>query len=247
MRPLLIAAVITTTLSFGAVSAVSQGRGADAGVTRIAVIEAEDARAATADQLQLLIRVASTPSSPLQAVAVRALGRLERPDVVTHLLPLLEAQAAAVRAEAANALAQCAGKAVAAVREVRDRLLQRLVGERDADVRGAIAESLGRLPAESAAIAADIEKVLLEVASHTEVTKKVQTRAAGGRIVGLTLTPIKDVAVPVPALLGALRGLESFSRVRARAQQGLMPETVARLKSVALAAPAGQILSLIHI
>lgn len=241
MRPLLIAAVITTTISLGAVSSVSQDRGAGAGVTRVAVIQAEDARAATADQLQLLIRVASMPSSPLQVDAVRALGRLERPEVVTHLLPLLEAQAPAVRAEAANALAQCAGREVEAVRAVRDRLLQRLVGEREADVRGAIAESLGRLPTESAAIAADIERALLAVASRTEVTRKVQTRAAGGRIVGLTLTPTKDIAVPVPALLGALRGLESFSRVRARAQQGLMPATVERLKAVALAAPAGQI------
>ena len=61
MRPLLIAAVITTTISLGAVSSVSQDRGAGAGVTRVAVIQAEDARAATADQLQLLIRVASMP------------------------------------------------------------------------------------------------------------------------------------------------------------------------------------------
>jgi cyclophilin family peptidyl-prolyl cis-trans isomerase len=40
------------------------------------------------------------------------------------------------------------------------------------------------------------------------------------------------VAVPTPALVGALRGLEAFARGRARARQGLMPETVEMLEAV---------------
>ena len=57
-----------------------------------------------------VLTTAAASASPLQAMAVRALGRLERPDLVTLLLPLIDAQAAAVRAEAANALAQSRGR-----------------------------------------------------------------------------------------------------------------------------------------
>ena len=42
----------------------------------------------------------------MQAVAVRALGRLERRDVITDLIGFLGASSPEVRAEAANALAQ---------------------------------------------------------------------------------------------------------------------------------------------
>ena len=42
-------------------------------------------------------------------MAVRALGRLERPDQVSTLLPLLDAKEPRVRAEAASALAQSVG------------------------------------------------------------------------------------------------------------------------------------------
>ena len=83
--------------------------------------------------------------------------------------------------------------------------MRRLVGERDADVRGAIAESLGRLPIDSPATATATEKALFDVASRTEVTRHLGKSAAGPRIIGLTLIPSKVVAVPTPALIGALR------------------------------------------
>jgi cyclophilin family peptidyl-prolyl cis-trans isomerase/HEAT repeat protein len=236
MRGHLLIAIVLTL--FGAVVSSGQKAAPPPGVTRVAIIQAEASRAATPEQLHLLT-AAATGASPMQALAVRALGRLERPDLVVTLLPMLEAPVPAVRAEAANALAQSADSDPAAVRTVRERLMARLPDERDADVRGAIAESLGRLPIDSPDVAGATEKTLGETATRFEVVKRVD-KTVGGRVIGLTLTSAKEVAVPMPALLGALRGLESFARGRARAKQSLLPDTIFLLKMLALARPPTQ-------
>ena len=228
---------VAAAVLFAFAAAAIQAAAPPPAVPRFAIIRAEDARAATADELQTLTTAAASDPAPLQAVAVRALGRLERPDLTTTLVPFLDQANAAVRAEAACALAQSAGGDATAVKVAREAMMRRLVGERDADVRGALAESLGRLPIESPAVAVETEKVLVEVASRTEVTHRVGKSSAGPTIIGLTLTPTKVVAVPTPALIGALRGLETFARGRARARQGLMPETVALLRTIVLANP----------
>ncbi len=222
-----------------AATADGQARSPQPDVTRLAIIQAEAARAATPDQLRLLTTAATTPS-PLQAVAVRALGRLERLDQVSALLPLLDAKEPRVRAEAANALAQSAGGDTASARIVRERLMTRLSQERDADATGAIAEALGRLPIDSPAVAGETERALCDVATRFQLVSHVDKSAAGGRIVGLAVTSGKELAVPMPALLGALRGLESFARVRARAKQSLLPDTILVLKTLALARPPEQ-------
>jgi cyclophilin family peptidyl-prolyl cis-trans isomerase/HEAT repeat protein len=210
--------------------------------SRLAIVEAEAARASTPEQLQLLVRAATAPS-PLQATAIRALGRLERPTLVETLVPLLESSQPEPRAEAAWALAQSAGRDAAAARFVRAALLRRLVGEEDPDVRGAIGEALGRLPLEAAPTsgpgAADsVEQALVAIASRVEITRRIERQAAGGRIVGLTLTPTREALVPLPALIGALRGLEALARAKARAQQTLRPETIERLRAIATDDPA---------
>jgi cyclophilin family peptidyl-prolyl cis-trans isomerase/HEAT repeat protein len=230
------AALAFVSILAAGVAVDGQNHALPPGVTRVAIIQAEASRAATPDELHLLTSSASS-ASPLQAMAVRALGRLERPGLVSTLLPLLDAQTPGVRAEAANALAQSAGSDPAAVRVARERLLACLATERDPEVRGAVSEALGRLPADSPDSAAATEKALVAVASRLEVTRRVETSAAGGRIVGLTLTPTRTVAVPMPALTGALRGLESFARGRARAKQSLLPDTIYMLKILALARP----------
>jgi cyclophilin family peptidyl-prolyl cis-trans isomerase/HEAT repeat protein len=201
--------------------------------SRLAVIEAEAARAAAPEQLQLLVG-AATAASPVQPLAVRALGRLERVDLVDTLLPVLGAALPAARAAAAWALAQAVGGDAGAGQKVREALLERMVGEPDADVRGAIAEALGRLPLAPPPAALQVEKALVAAASRLEVIRHMDKQAAGGRIVGLTLTPTREVLVPMPALMGALRGLESL----ARAQKALLPETIERLRILATDDPA---------
>ncbi len=237
-RHLLASVVFASTLAVGA-AARGPNPPSQPGVTRISIIEAEAARAAAPEQLRLLTTAATT-ASPLQAVAVRAVGRLERPDLVATLVPLLDAQSPGVRAEAANALAQSAGTDPNVVETVRTRLMARLAQERDAEVRGAIAESLGRLPVDSPAVAGQTEKTLCDVATRFELVTHVDKGAAGGRIVGLSMTSAKEVTVPRPALIGALRGLESYARSRAAAHQSLLPDTIFVLKLMALGRPPEQ-------
>ncbi len=236
MRTTLFATAVATSIVLASGAAGGQGRSPQPGVTRVAIIQAEAARAGTPDQLERLTTAATT-LSPLQAMAVRAVGRLERPDQVSTLLPLLDAKEPRVRAEAANALAQSAGVDPAAAQTARAGLTARLAQERDADVRGAIAESLGRLPVDSPAVAGETERALCDIATRYQLVSRVDKSAAGGRIVGLAVTSEKEVAVPMPALLGALRGLESFARGRARAKQSLLPDTILVLKTLALARP----------
>ena len=96
-------AAVATSIVLASGAADGQGRSPQPGVTRVAIIQAEAARAAAPDQLQLLTTAATRPS-PLQAIAVRAIGRLERLDQIPTLLPLLDAKEPRVRAEAAREL-----------------------------------------------------------------------------------------------------------------------------------------------
>jgi cyclophilin family peptidyl-prolyl cis-trans isomerase/HEAT repeat protein len=238
MRLLVLVAAVSAVLLAGSPPSPSPSPDHEtAPATWRAVIEAEDARAVTDAQLRLLTRAARTTSS-LQPTAVRALGRLERPDLAQTLLPLLDDPAPAVRAEAADALAQSAATDVAAARAVREGLLRRLVAERDGDAREALAAALGRLPTDSPSVAVDVEKVLVGMTSRVEKAGRVDAQAVGGRILGLSLAPSRRTEVALVPLLGALRGLESTARVKGKSKQAFLPETIARLKALILIDPA---------
>ena len=112
------------------------------------ILAAEDARTATPTQLAALRDGARTRSPELRRVAVRALGRLERADLAADIAPLLADDDAAVRAQAANALAQAArGGDVD-----RAPLEAAFSAEQDGSAAGVMAEALGRMrPADPAA------------------------------------------------------------------------------------------------
>lgn len=75
---------------------------------RIATILAiEDARAFRAGDVQILLGEARSSDTEIRNIAIRALGRLERRDVIPDLLSLLTIQA--TRAETANAVVQSLG------------------------------------------------------------------------------------------------------------------------------------------
>jgi HEAT repeat protein len=123
---------------------------------RLTILALEDSRAPTTQDILALLDSARAQDASIQAAAVRALGRLERRDVITDLLGFLGAAAPEVRAEAANAVVQALrGEALPDVpsgqqeRAVQDALLQ--AGAREYDSKlleplKAIARSLGRLP-----------------------------------------------------------------------------------------------------
>src|SRR6185436_11819895 len=77
-------------------------------VTRLAILQAEDRRAPAARDLAVLRAGARSGEPSTLLVAVRALGRLERPALIPDILPLLKHPLPEVRAEAANAVGQAA-------------------------------------------------------------------------------------------------------------------------------------------
>ena len=82
----------------------------DAGISGspqgLAILAAEDARAPTAQDLEVLVVGSASQNPTVQGAAIRALGRLERRDLVATLLPYLRSSSASVRAETAFAIAQ---------------------------------------------------------------------------------------------------------------------------------------------
>ena len=149
------------------------------GTTRLAVLLAEDRRAATAADLATLREGARSRDVLTARIAIRALGRLERPALIPELVPALGAVLSESRAEAANAIAQAAqgwarpGEANAPVgmlspASVLSTLAARLDVEEEASVRAVICESIGRLPYRSADQVARAEAALLDQAGRSD-------------------------------------------------------------------------------
>jgi len=106
-------------------------------------------------------------------MAVRALGRLERPVLIQDILLRLSHELPEVRAEAANAAAQAAQglardtsvAATGTLRNTQGDLIGRLRGEDDASVRAALCEAIARLPYRATSDLDRAEAALLETAS----------------------------------------------------------------------------------
>jgi peptidyl-prolyl cis-trans isomerase B (cyclophilin B) len=123
---------------------------------RLAILAAEDRRAPTARDLATIRGGVHSADATTVRVALRALGRLERPELIADIVPGLRHPLPEVRAEAANAIGQAAqgwahkppSKAPARgeLDATAAALAARLGVEADAAVRAVIAESLGRLP-----------------------------------------------------------------------------------------------------
>jgi cyclophilin family peptidyl-prolyl cis-trans isomerase/HEAT repeat protein len=129
------------------------------------ILQIEDARATGSDGAGPLIAYLGSSDTLLRRIAIRALGRLQRPDLVIHvapttnnpsldLLPLLHDPVPAIRGEAANAIAQGVSRATRrpndslqpAVRAAASALRLALATERNDEVAGIIATAIGRLP-----------------------------------------------------------------------------------------------------
>jgi cyclophilin family peptidyl-prolyl cis-trans isomerase len=111
---------------------------------REAILEAEDARPVTRQGLAPLLGGLHSRDTVTQRLAVRGLGRQERADLVRDIAAVLDAPAASVRAEAANALGQAVTRGGAS--EARPLLEQRLGLEDHPVARGVLYRTLGRLP-----------------------------------------------------------------------------------------------------
>jgi cyclophilin family peptidyl-prolyl cis-trans isomerase len=118
------------------------------------ILVAENARAAEVSDLDVIRSGLRHRDPAIHRIAVRALGRLERPELVNEIAASLDAPDAGVRVEAANALGQAIwGLEPERTRDARTGIVQalgrRLAQESEPDVRGAIARTLGRLDYET--------------------------------------------------------------------------------------------------
>jgi cyclophilin family peptidyl-prolyl cis-trans isomerase len=156
--------------------------------SRLAVLQAEDRRAPNARDLAIIRSGLHGGDPQTTRVAVRALGRLERPTLIPDIVPSLHHALPEVRAEAANAIAQAAqgwkqglgvgdqglagnrahGSVATAIDGASNPLTARLKVEADPDVREAICGALGRLPYVTAAQAEAAERTLVEFAARAE-------------------------------------------------------------------------------
>ena len=130
----------------------------------LAVLAAEDRRAAGHGDLATIVGALDHDDPGMRVFAARALGRLERVDQLPALQALLADPHADVRAEAANAVGQSAfpGPPEAAL----PMLLERLQRESDDGVLGVVAQTLGRLPCEADPCFAAVEDALVRATAQ---------------------------------------------------------------------------------
>lgn len=118
------------------------------------IFAAERARAGTPAEVATLVAGTRSSDTTVQRLAVRAIGRLERAELLGALEPMLAASAATVRMEAANAVAQAAYRVDGA--EALGLLLARQRSEPSAQVQGALLAAAGRLRLGGADAAASV-------------------------------------------------------------------------------------------
>jgi cyclophilin family peptidyl-prolyl cis-trans isomerase/HEAT repeat protein len=143
--------------------------------TRLAVLQAEDRRARTPRDLAIIRSGLHGGDAQTVRVAVRALGRLERPALIPDLTPSLRNALPEIRSEAANAIGQAAqgwkgdkAPAASALDAVSSPLVARLKAEAEPDVRAAICDTIGRLPYVNAAQVEAAERALIGMAGRAE-------------------------------------------------------------------------------
>ena len=186
-----------------------------------AILSIEDRRAPTPHDRAVLVEATRSTQPFIQHAAIRALGRLERRDVVTNLLPLLRSGNAETREQAAFAIAQAmCGDRLALdpvgtqVDGVLAALLQAIGAEREMTAMDGLARSIARLPFERAEQVQQVDRVLRGV-----------------------LTGSKELSLPRSASGGspfsaAAAGLELLARLHGKLSR-LSNETVQALRSLA--------------
>ncbi len=136
------------------------------------LLVAEDTRGGIGgnQSIAVLLTGLASPDTLLRRVAVRAIGRLQRPEFDAQLIARLTDPVPAIRGEAANALAQsirnvratpnATDSGLVMLGRARSALLAALPSERDLYAAGAIAEALGRFPTTDSIAVRSIESAI---------------------------------------------------------------------------------------
>jgi cyclophilin family peptidyl-prolyl cis-trans isomerase/HEAT repeat protein len=201
-RAPLRAAVFAVLAAASAASAAAQSTAP----LRERMLLAEDARAQTDAELSALRQGLTSRDLATRLQAVRAIGRLERPDLIPALTRPLADESVDVRMEAANAVGQLA-RGPKGVADAKTRLLARAKVEGDPRAWGAVAATLGRLPYTTPEDVDQAEAVIARVLPTSAAT-----------------------AIQIDALLGATQGLEAMARQSGKISK-LKPQTLAGLRA----------------
>ena len=179
--------------------------------TRLAIIQAESRGAESSADFSVIKNATFSRDIDTARMAVRAIGRLERPARIPDILPLLRHALPEVRAEAANAIAQAAQGFRGLKRPVATNLVAtqaaltaRLNVEEDPQVRGALCEAIARLPYDKAD---DVDR-------------------AEAAIIGLAASG----TTRVPDRVGVAKGLEALVRMQ-RSIRPASEQAIGLLKS----------------
>jgi HEAT repeat protein len=178
---------LRAVLVLAAAAATAEAQSTDA--LRERLILAEDGRAQTDAELSALRQGLTHRDPAIRRQSVRAIGRLERPDLIAALTRPLGDDHVDVRMETANAVGQLA-RGPTGVTDAKTRLLARARIEADPRVWGVVAATLGRLAYTTAADVDQVESAIARVLPSADAT-----------------------AIQIDALLGAAEGLEALARL----------------------------------
>ena len=169
----------------------------------LAILAVEDAASPNAADVAGLVRAAAASDPEIRAAAVRAMGRIERRDVVPHLMPFLPGP---LKMQAVVAITQAmqgpplsldtAGSQVEAIEQVFIDMARR---EETAEPIGELAQSLGRLPYDKPEQVAKADEMLQDILRLHQL-KLVRKRIGDAK----------------PAIVGALKGAEQLGRRHAK-------------------------------
>ena len=192
----------------------------------VAILAAEDARAQAPGELATLVEGSRSSVLELKLASVRALGRLERRDVVTTLLPLVRDGRDEVRTVAAHAIGQSmqgeplpGDTGVQQIDAVQAALIALLRSDRDPSVAAALAITLARLPYERSEQAQRAEAqalALLTLSSELSIDRSSENAqgtamAGAARAFEILGRRQRTLFNPNAGTTSALRGLASGS------------------------------------
>ena len=168
----------------------------------LTVLSAEENRAATPEQLRDLVEATRAAEGAVQAAAARALGRLQRRDVITALVPLLASGNQDVREEAANAVAQAfRGAPLAQPTSVQhlDTVLQALLASpRSEALRRAVGrlpyETVGQVRAAEAFLAADLDSAQPPASAARGLESLARLNPRLGPLRDATVARLREIA-----------------------------------------------------
>ena len=198
---------------------------------RVAILLAAYRGATTSSDLRI-VRAGIRSRDPQTArIAIRAIGRLERPAAIADLAPALRSPLPEVRAEAADAIAQAArglNRTVSkhpslSAASVLSLLTMRLDVEAEQNVRAMLCESLGRVPYSSAADVMRAEDAILGLLNRENSVMDRLGVAKGLEALARTSRPLRPLGARSVVSLRSLLGLRGDPpRVRRLALQALI-------------------------